>query len=103
MVYFDFNSAKLSNSGKTAIDFIKADVKKGAKVSLAAYTDRAGTNEYNNILASKRAKEVYSALEQAGIKSDIGVAVFGEENPSVATKDGVKEKLNRRVEVTVTQ
>jgi len=103
VVYFDFNSAKLSDTGKTAVDFIKADVKKGAKVSLAAYTDRAGSTEFNNVLASKRAKEVYSALSKAGIKSDIGVAVFGEEQPSVATKDGMKERLNRRVEVTVTQ
>jgi outer membrane protein OmpA-like peptidoglycan-associated protein len=103
VVYFDFNSAKLSDTGKTAIDFIKADIKKGAKVSLAAYTDRAGSPEYNNILASKRAKEVYSALENAGIKSNIGVAVFGEEKSSISTKDGVKERLNRRVEVSFTQ
>jgi outer membrane protein OmpA-like peptidoglycan-associated protein len=103
VVYFDFNSAKLSKSGKTAVDFIKADLKKGAKVSVAAFTDRAGSTEYNNILASKRAKEIYSALNKTGIKSDIGVAVFGEEQNSVATKDGVKERLNRRVEVSVTQ
>jgi OOP family OmpA-OmpF porin len=103
VVYFDFNSARLSKSGKAAIDFIKSDVKKGAKVSLAAFADRAGSPEYNNILASKRAKEVFGAMENAGIKGDIGVVVLGEEQPSVATKDGVKERLNRRVEVSVTQ
>lgn len=103
VVYFDFNSANLSESGKTAIDFIKADLKKGAKISLAGFADRAGSAEYNNILASKRAKTVYSALGKAGIKSDIGVAAFGEKQNSVATKDGVKERLNRRVEVSVTQ
>ena len=103
VVYFDFNSAKLSKSGKAALDFIKSDVKKGAKVSLAAFTDRAGPSEYNNILASKRAKEVFGALESAGIKGDIGVIVLGEEQPTVVTEDGVKERLNRRVEVSVTQ
>ena len=103
VLYFDFDSAKLNKSGKTAIGFIKSDVKKGAKVSLAAYTDRAGTAEYNNILASKRAKEVFGALQKAGIKNDIGVTVFGEKQNTVVTKDGVKERLNRRVEVSVTQ
>ena len=103
VVYFDFNSAKLSKTAKLAIKFIKADVKKGAKISLTAFTDRSGSNEYNSILASKRAKAVYAALNKAGIKGDIGVAVYGEERNSIATKDGVKERLNRRVEVSVTQ
>ncbi len=103
VVYFDFNSAKLTKTGKTAIDFIKADVKKGAEVTLAAFTDRAGSAKYNDVLASKRAKVVYGALEKAGIKIDIGVAVFGEKKNSVVTKNGVKERLNRRVEVSVTQ
>ena len=103
VVYFDFNSAKLSETGKNAIEFMKGNIKPGAKVSLAAYTDRAGSPSYNNILATKRAKTVYSALEKAGVKSDIGVSVFGEEGNSIKTKDGVREKLNRRVEITVTQ
>lgn len=103
VVYFDFNSAELNRAGMNAIDFMKSNVKKNAKVSLSAYTDRSGSTEYNNILASKRAKAVYAALEKAGIKSEIGVSVFGEEQNTVKTNDGVKERLNRRVEVSVTQ
>ncbi|MBT5047906.1 MAG: OmpA family protein [Rhodospirillaceae bacterium] len=103
VVYFDFNSAKLSKSGMNAVDFIKGNTKKGAKISLAAFADRAGSPEYNNILATKRAKAVFGALQKAGIKDDIGISVFGEEKNSVKTKDGVKQKLNRRVEVLVTQ
>ena len=103
VLYFDFDSAKLSKTGKTGIDVIKSHVKKGAKVSLSAFTDRAGSAKYNDILSAKRAKEVFSALEKSGIKNDIGVAVFGQEKNAVETKDGVKEPLNRRVEVFVTQ
>jgi outer membrane protein OmpA-like peptidoglycan-associated protein len=103
VLYFDFNSAKLNKSGMNAVEFIKGNTKKGAKISLAAYADRAGSSEYNNILATKRAKAVYSALQKAGIKDDIGISVFGEEKNSVKTKDGVRQKLNRRVEVHVTQ
>ena len=36
MVYFDFNSSKLTKTAKSAMEFIKADVKKGAKISLTA-------------------------------------------------------------------
>lgn len=103
VVYFDFNSAKLNQSGMNALDFMKGNIKPNAKVSVAGYADRSGSTNYNNILATKRAKTIYSALEKAGVKSEIGVSVFGEEKPSINTKDGVREKLNRRVEVTVTQ
>lgn len=103
VLYFDFNSAKLNKSARTAVDFIKGNTKKGAKISLAAYADRAGSPDYNSILATKRAKAVFGALQKAGIKDDIGISVFGENKNSVKTKDGVRQKLNRRVEVFVTQ
>jgi outer membrane protein OmpA-like peptidoglycan-associated protein len=103
VVYFDFNSAKLSKAGKTAIDFIKADVKKGARVTVAAFTDRAGTNEYNDVLAIKRAKTVFIALKNAGIKNELRTTIYGEERNAVATKDGVRQRLNRRVEISVRQ
>lgn len=103
VVYFDFNSAKLSRTGTNAIEFMKGEIKPGAKVTVSGYADRAGSPTYNNILATKRAKTVYTALEKAGVKSEIGVNVYGEENNSIKTADGVREKLNRRVEVVVTQ
>jgi outer membrane protein OmpA-like peptidoglycan-associated protein len=104
MVYFDFNSARLDKNARSAIDIIKSDAKqKGAKVSLAGFTDRAGASDYNNILATKRAKVVFSALIKAGVKSKIGTAAYGEERNAVPTKDGVAEVLNRRVEVLITR
>lgn len=103
VIYFDFNSAKLNESGMTAIDFIKSNVKKNAKVSLTAFADRSGSAEYNNILATKRAKTVYTAIKKSGVKNEVDIAVFGEEKNSVTTKDGVRQRLNRRVVVTVVQ
>jgi outer membrane protein OmpA-like peptidoglycan-associated protein len=103
VVYFDFNSSKLSKSGKAAVDFINGEMKKGAKVSLSAFADRSGSAEYNNILATKRAKTVYNALNKSKVKGDIGMKVLGEEQNAVATKDGVKQNLNRRVEIFVFQ
>jgi outer membrane protein OmpA-like peptidoglycan-associated protein len=103
VVYFGHNSAALDDSGKFGIEFIKGEVKKGAKVSVAAFTDRSGSAEYNKVLAAKRAKAVFSALEKSGIKAEIATTIYGEERNAVVTKDGVRQRLNRRVEISVTQ
>ncbi len=103
VVYFDFNSSKLNKAGKAAVDFLNGELKKGAKVSIDAFADRAGSVEYNYILATKRAKTVSAAIDGSKVKGDINVVVSGEERPAVATKDGARQALNRRVEVSVTQ
>lgn len=103
VIYFDFNSAKLNKDGMAAIDFIKSTVKKNAKVSLAAYTDRSGNDKYNKALAADRAKTVYDQLDRMGLANPIGIKILGENNTSIKTADGVKERLNRRVEVKITQ
>ncbi len=103
VVYFDFNSVKLSRNARTVIDMVKGETRKGAKVFVAGFTDRAGSSDYNKVLATKRSKAVSSALVKAGIKSAIETAAYGEKQNAVATKDGVRERLNRRVEISVTR
>ncbi len=103
VIYFDLNSAKLNKTAMNGIEIIKGEVKKNARISLAAFTDRAGDAAYNNILATKRAKSVMAALEKAGLRNEVASSVYGEDRNAVQTKDGVTEKLNRRVEVYVTQ
>lgn len=103
VVYFDFNSATLSKDAEAAIVRFKEGLKPGAKVMLSGYTDRAGASGYNEVLAAKRAKTVYSVLESLGVKGDIGVAAYGETRNAKPTPDGVREQLNRRVEISVTQ
>ncbi len=103
VVYFNFNSARLSKNARTVIDMVKGNAKKGAKVSLAGFTDRAGSKPYNDVLATKRAKVVFNSLVKAGVKGAIETAAYGEERNAVATKDGVAERLNRRVEISVTR
>ena len=102
VVYFDFNSAKLNKAGMAGLDFLKSVVKKSAMVKITAYADRAGKPEYNNILATKRAKTIENWLTKAGI-AVADATIYGEERPAVATKDGAREGLNRRVEIAVTQ
>ncbi|NKB19851.1 MAG: OmpA family protein [Alphaproteobacteria bacterium] len=103
VVYFDFNSAKLNKAGMNAVDYTVSQIKKRAKISVTGYADRSGKSDYNSILATKRANAVIRALEKAGVKNDIAVAVFGEKNPAVNSGDGKRERLNRRVEISVKQ
>ncbi len=103
VVYFDFNSSKLNKAGRNAVDFIVGEVKKKAKITVTGYADRAGNEDYNSILATKRANAVVAAFDKAGLKNPLSVAVFGEKSPAVKTGDGKRERLNRRVEVHVTQ
>ena len=77
-------------------------MKKSAKITITAHTDSAGRPDYNNILATKRAKAVESWLSKAGL-AVADATVYGEERPAVVTKAGAREALNRRVEIAVTQ
>ena len=102
VVYFDFNSARLNKAALAGLDFLKSVVKKDAKITITGFADRSGDFDYNNILATKRARAVENWLSKAGF-SVSDATIYGEERPAVATKDGAREALNRRVEIAVTQ
>ncbi len=103
VVYFDFDSADLSADAASKIDEIVTYAKSGdAKVSLTGHTDRAGADEYNDLLSAERAKAVAKAMGDQGLGVDeVQMISLGEKDPAVATVDDVKEPLNRRVVVKV--
>jgi outer membrane protein OmpA-like peptidoglycan-associated protein len=70
-------------------------------LNVAGYADTSGTTEYNQRLSEARARAVADLLNTAGAPAQaITVQAFGETRPAVQTPDGVREPLNRRVEVT---
>ena len=101
VVYFDIDSASLSREARQSISAIKGQAGPDAKLLIRAHADRSGPSEYNQVLAAKRASTVFSALKDAGVKAEVETSVFGEERNAVPTKDGVPERLNRRVEINV--
>ena len=104
VVYFDFNSASLGKTARTVIAMVKGDAKKGARITVVGFTDRSGASAFNNVLSTKRTKAVTASLIRAGIKgAAIETAAYGEEQNAVATRDGVREMLNRRVEISLTR
>lgn len=104
IVYFDTDKAIITNESKAVLSLVLSAAKKSgaSKVVLGGYTDRAGSNAYNEVLSKKRVDSVAANLVAAGLSASVvNKSFFGEENPIVATADGQSEKLNRRVEISV--
>ncbi|MEN0614400.1 porin OmpA [Klebsiella indica] len=114
-VLFNFNKATLKPEGQQALDQLytqlsNMDPKDGAAVVLG-YTDRIGSDAYNQKLSEKRAQSVVDYLVSKGIPaSKISARGMGEANPVTGnTCDNVKARAalidclapDRRVEIEV--
>ena len=105
IVYFDYNSTKISKDGASEIKGVRKFIKprKTSRIKVSGHTDRSGSNSYNAKLASARADAVAAGLVKAGVKKRIVRTVaWGEAKPAVKTKDGAKNAKNRRVVISVT-
>ena len=104
LVFFAFDSDKLTAASETVLDNVmKAAKKMGAKdLAITGHADRAGPEEYTLGLSLRRANSVLEGLSARGANADdVSVAGRGEAEPTVATADGVPEPANRRVEIIV--
>lgn len=104
VVYFAFDSAVVDGTGQATVDRAIAEAKRfGASgFSVTGHTDRAGSDDYNARLSLERAQAVASILRARGVTADeISVAGRGESENAVPTADGVREQMNRRVEIVV--
>ena len=102
LVFFDFNSASVSQAAQAIIDSAASAAKSATpvKLRLTGHADRAGPTRYNQRLSLRRAEAVKAALARLGIAgSDVAVFAKGESEPLVATADGVREPQNRRVQI----
>jgi OmpA-OmpF porin, OOP family len=102
IVFFEFDKSTLTPDGQKVVDAAAAAYKRGgnANISVAGYTDAAGTQKYNLALSQRRAQTVSAALVKDGVpQSQIAMSYFGKEHQRVPTPDGVREPQNRRVEI----
>jgi outer membrane protein OmpA-like peptidoglycan-associated protein len=104
MLYFLSDSAELKAGSRTELEKAVAAMRarKAPDVSVIGHADRAGDETYNHRLALRRATAIADRIRQTNIDiTDITITSHGENNPVVATADGVNEPKNRRVQITV--
>ncbi len=103
IVFFEFDKSSLTADGRKVVDAAAAAFKSGKSgVTIAGYTDLAGTQQYNLALSKRRADTVKAALVRDGVPAGaIDASWHGKENPRVPTANGVREPQNRRVEITM--
>jgi OOP family OmpA-OmpF porin len=104
IVYFAFDSTEMTAASKRVLDnAMRASKKMDAKdLAVTGHADRAGPEEYNLGLSLRRASAVLDALVARGADpAKVSLAGRGEAEPLAATADGVREPVNRRVEIIV--
>lgn len=71
-----------------------------SRVILHGHADRSGPERYNVALSRRRAENVRSYLIERGLPEEaISLQAHGESRPLVRSDDGVRELMNRRVEI----
>ena len=107
VVYFEWDKADLTSQAAAVIDQAVANITAGdgcapSAVTIAGHTDTSGASAYNEKLSQRRADIVASALVSRGVAASIiSEEAKGETDLAKATRDGVREPLNRRSEVVI--
>ena len=101
-IYFGHNIYKLDDKIRNTLKNIKNnyEIANNFLIEVIGHTDRSGSDEYNILLSKLRANEVEKYLISLGIDNkNITSYYYGESRPKIVTADGVREKINRRVEI----
>ncbi len=106
-MYFEWDKADLTSAAAAVMDDALARISARSdcsigSISIVGHTDSSGASAYNQRLANRRSAVVRNALTSRGISADIiSSDGRGESELAKATRDGVREALNRRAEVTI--
>ena len=102
LVLFNFDSDTVDAQSVATLDAMAnwARAVNAASIGVTGHTDRAGSQSYNINLSLRRALAVRAALVRSGMRTEtVSFSGAGETLPRVPTADGVREPLNRRVEI----
>lgn len=103
-IYFDFDSANLSESARSTLAKNAAALAKEAtsKIRIEGNCDERGSAEYNLALGERRAKAAQQYLVTMGVKQDrLSILSYGKEKPAVQGSDESVWAKNRRDEFVV--
>ena len=104
IVYFGFDKTNLTDVARATIDEVVAAVNAmgTTALSLVGHTDTVASGAYNQALSEARARRVSDALSTRGVPAGaMTLAGRSENDLAIATGDNVREPLNRRVEITL--
>ena len=106
IVYFAFDSARLSAAGRAVLDAWLAGERKESRIVIFGHADRLGPASYNRALSRRRAETVRAYLVGKGVDaSRIEIIAMGESQPVKHCKGGANPRTiaclapNRRVEI----
>jgi outer membrane protein OmpA-like peptidoglycan-associated protein len=101
LVFFDWSKADLTDRARQIIGEAAAARGQGVtRIEVNGFTDRSGSDRFNQGLSERRANAVAAELVRRGVpRNEIVTRGFGEANNLVPTADGVREPQNRRVEI----
>lgn len=102
VVYFDLESAELSDAAKAKLQPISSQMvsRKYIVAVATGYTDTTGSADYNLALSRKRANSVKAYLIEQGVRTANVIAKgVGEADPMVSNETRTGREQNRRVEV----
>ena len=103
-VLFDFNSAALRSSSRSALRDMANVFEKypDTTIRVEGHTDSIGTAAYNERLSERRASTVANYLEDLGVRSArIRALGYGKSQPRATNNTAAGRQLNRRVEIHV--
>ena len=103
-IYFDFDTADLSGSARSALAKNAAVLTKEstAKIRIEGNCDERGSAEYNLALGERRAKVAQQYLSTMGVKPDrLSIISYGKEKPAVVGSDEAAWAKNRRAVLAV--
>ena len=102
MIFFGWGGPEIDRDAAAALDEIAANfaTAPGATLIIDGHSDRSGPAGPNRRTSLQRAEAVRAYLAARGVPvSAMTIAGHGEDQPIVATADGVREPQNRRVEI----
>lgn len=104
-IFFLFDSATdLAPESLATVKELKAVLANwpAPQLVVVGHTDLAGSQDFDDNLSKRRAQTVAAFLVKQGIPAQqIEIAARGKREPAVHTADGVPNRLNRRVVITI--
>jgi OOP family OmpA-OmpF porin len=100
-IFFDFESAEMSDAATELADRLAREMLPSARVTLAGNADTAETHPDRISYARGNAVLKHFLRKQSLIKVRFNVVTKGVASPLVSTGPNVKEPRNRRVEISI--